>query len=69
MLVTLQLPIQTTKYFHIFFDLHLCPHFEKDSVLAVQVKNSAKITLLSFNKTDVFLYDVIVSKNDDLEVR
>jgi len=29
MLVTSQLPIQITKIFHRFFDLHLCLHFQK----------------------------------------
>jgi len=28
------------------------------------VKNSAKVTLLSFNITTVFLHDVMVSEND-----
>ena len=36
-------------------------------ILAVEVKNSAKITLLSFNTTAIFLHDVIVSENDVLE--
>jgi len=31
------------------------------------VKNSAKVTLLRFNATDVFLHGVIVSENDVLE--
>jgi len=35
--------------------------------LAVNVKNSAKITLLSFNTTAVFLHDVMVLENDVLE--
>jgi len=35
--------------------------------LAVEVKNSAKGTLLSFNTTSVFLLDVMVSENDVLE--
>jgi len=35
--------------------------------LAVKVKNSAKITLLTFNTTDVYLHDVMVSENDVLE--
>jgi len=35
--------------------------------LAVEVKNSAKVTLLSFNRTDVFLYDVTVWENDVLK--
>jgi len=29
----------------------------------------AKVMLLSFNGTDIFLYDVIVSENDLLEAR
>ena len=37
--------------------------------LADEVKNSAKVKLLSFNRADVFLYDVIVSENDVLEAR
>ena len=36
-------------------------------ILAVEVKNSAKATLLSFNATAVFLHDVMVSENDVLE--
>jgi len=35
--------------------------------LAVEVKNSAKVTLLSFNATAVFPYDVMVSEIDVLE--
>jgi len=35
--------------------------------LAVEVKNSAKGTLLSFNTTAVFLKDVLVSEDDVLE--
>jgi len=35
--------------------------------LAVEVTNPAKITLLSFNTTTVFLHDVMVSENDVLE--
>jgi len=35
--------------------------------LAVKVKNSAKITLLRFNTTAVFLHDGMVSENDVLE--
>jgi len=31
------------------------------------VKNSAKVTLLGFNSTAVFPYDVMVSENDVLE--
>ena len=31
------------------------------------MKNSAKVTLLSFNTTAVFLHDVMVSENDVLE--
>jgi len=37
-------------------------------ILVVEVKNSAKGTFLSFNRTDVFLYDEMVSENDVLEV-
>jgi len=37
--------------------------------LAGEVKDSAKVTLLSFNRTDVFLYDVMVSENDVLGAR
>ena len=36
-------------------------------VLAVEVKNFAKITFLSFNITSVFLHDVMVPENDVLE--
>ena len=36
-------------------------------ILGVEVKNPAKITLLSFNITAVFLRDVMVSENDALE--
>jgi len=32
--------------------------------LAVEVKNPAKTTFLSFNTTAVFLHDVMVSEND-----
>jgi len=35
--------------------------------LAIEVKNFAKVTLLSFNTTAAFLHDVIVSENDVLE--
>jgi len=38
-------------------------------VLAVEVKNFAKITCLSFNTTAVFLHDVMVPENDVLEAR
>jgi len=38
-------------------------------VLAVEVKNFAKITFLSFNTTAVFLHDVMVQENDVLEAR
>jgi len=38
-------------------------------ILAVKVKNSAKVTLLRFNRSDVFLYDLTVSENEFLEVR
>jgi len=37
--------------------------------LAIEVKNSAKVTLLSFIRTAVFLYDVMVSENAVLEAR
>jgi len=33
-------------------------------ILAVEVKTSTKVTLLSFNTTAVFLYKVMVSEND-----
>jgi len=36
-------------------------------VLAVEVKNFAKITFLGFNITAVFLHDVMVPENDVLE--
>jgi len=32
-----------------------------------EVKNSAKVKLLSFNRTYIFLYDVMVLENDVLE--
>jgi len=35
--------------------------------LAVEVKNSAEGTLLSFSRTAVFLHDIMVSENDVLE--
>jgi len=38
-------------------------------ILAGEVKNSEKVMLLSFNRTDVFLYDVMVSENDVLDTR
>jgi len=34
--------------------------------LAIEVKKSARVTLLSFSRTDVF-YDVMVSENDVLD--
>jgi len=37
------------------------------SALAVEVKNFAKITFLSFNATAVFLHDVMVPENDFLK--
>jgi len=37
--------------------------------LATEVKNSAKVTLLSFNRTAVFLCDVMVLENAVLEAR
>jgi len=36
-------------------------------ILVVEGKNSAKVTLLSFNATSVFPYDVMVSENDVLK--
>jgi len=36
-------------------------------VLALEVKNFAKITFLSFNTTAVFLHDAMVPENDVLE--
>jgi len=36
--------------------------------LAIEVKNAAKGTFRSFNRTAVFLHDVVVSENDVLEV-
>jgi len=36
-------------------------------ILAVEVKKSAKGTLLIFNTTSVFLHDVMVAENDVLE--
>ena len=40
-------------------------------ILAVEMKNLEKLTLLSFNRTAVFLYnvDLMVSENDNLEAR
>jgi len=35
----------------------------------VEVKNSAKVTLPCFSRTDVFLYDEMVSENDVFEAR
>jgi len=35
--------------------------------VATEVKNSAKVTLPSFNATAVFPHDVMVSENDVLE--
>jgi len=32
----------------------------------MKVENSAKIALLSFNSTAVFLHDIVVSENDVL---
>jgi len=37
--------------------------------LAVEVKNSAKVKLLGFNRTGVLLYDVMLSENKVLEAR
>jgi len=36
-------------------------------VMAVEVKNFAKITFLGFNITTVFLHDVMMPENDVLE--
>jgi len=36
-------------------------------MLAGEVKNSAKVTLLCFNATAIFLHDIIVSENDSIE--
>jgi len=36
-------------------------------VLAVEVKNFAKITFLNFNTTAVFLHDLTMPENDVLE--
>jgi len=38
-----------------------------NSILAVEVKNSAKVTSLSFNAPAVCLHDVMVLENDFLE--
>ena len=38
-------------------------------ILADEVKNSAKAKLLSFNRTDVFLYEVSTPECDILEAR
>jgi len=38
-------------------------------ILTVEMKNFAKVSLLSFNETALSLYDVIVSENDVLETR
>jgi len=35
----------------------------------VEIKNPEKLSLLSFNRTAVFLYDVMVLENDVLEAR
>jgi len=35
--------------------------------LAIEVTNSAKVTLISFNATAFFLRDVMVSENDFLK--
>jgi len=39
----------------------------QQSILAVEVKNSAKVTLLSFSTKAVFLHDVMMTENDILE--
>jgi len=38
-------------------------------ILAVDMKNPEKLTLLSFNRTAASLYNVTVSENDVLEAR
>jgi len=38
-----------------------------NSTFSVEVKNSAKRTLLNFNTTAIFLHDIMVSENDILE--
>jgi len=38
-------------------------------ILAGEVNNSAKVKLLGFNRTDVLLYDVMLSENEVLEAR
>jgi len=43
----------------------VCQHL----ILAIEVKNSAKVTLLSFNRIAVFVYDVMVVENIVLEAR
>jgi len=37
--------------------------------LANEVKNSVKVKLPRFSRTDVFLYDVMASEDDVLEAR
>jgi len=37
--------------------------------LVGEVKNSAKVMLLNFSRTNAFLYDAVVSENDVIEVR
>jgi len=39
------------------------------NIFAVQVKNSAKVMLLSFNRSGVFLDDIMASENDVLDLR
>jgi len=39
----------------------------KPVLSVVEVKNTAKVALLGFNKNAVFLHDVMVSKNDVFE--
>jgi len=41
----------------------------RHQILAIEVKNSAKVTLLSFNRTAVFLGDVMVLENVVVEAR
>jgi len=38
-------------------------------ILEGEVKKSTKVQFFSFNRTDVFMYDITVSDNDVLEAR
>jgi len=38
-------------------------------ILAIEVKNSVKVKLLSFNRTDDFLFDVMIQKKFALEAK